>query len=182
MNDSKISVRYAKALYQSALEGSLLKEVMNDVLLIERAWETAGFLEMLYSPVVTTSSKKKVVSSVFKENISQLSYDFMMLLLSNKRETFLEAIFRNFKALYKEHEGIKSAEITLSSAIDESIKKKFLALLEKTFDSKIELTEQMKPEIIGGFILKVEDQQYDASVSSGLKKIKKRLLETSIEK
>ena len=182
MNDSKISVRYAKALYQTALEANSLKEVMKDILLFETAWETPGFSDMLYSPVVTTSSKKKVVTSVFKESICQLSYDFLMLLFSNKRENYIVAIFRNFKALYKEHEGIKSAEITISSAIDENIKKKFLALLEKTFSSKIELTEHMKPEIIGGFILKVEDQQYDASVSSGLNKIRKRLLETSIEK
>jgi F-type H+-transporting ATPase subunit delta len=182
MNDSKISVRYAKALYQSALEADSLKEVMKDILLIETAWKTAGFTDMLYSPVVTTSSKKKVISAVFKGNISQLSFDFLMLLLGNKRENYIEAIFRNFKALFKDHEGIKSAEIILSSKIDDNIKKKFLTLLEKTFSSKIELIEQLKPEIIGGFILKVEDQQYDASVSSGLKKIKKRLLETSIEK
>lgn len=182
MNDSKISVRYAKALYQSALEANSLKEVMKDIILFETAWEISGFSEMLFSPVVTASSKKKVVSSVFKDQIGQLCNDFLMLLFDNKRENFIEAIFRNFKALYREHEGIKSAEIILSSPIDENIKKKFLTLLEKTFKSKIELTEQMKPEIIGGFILTVEDQQYDASVSSGLKKIRKRLLETSIEK
>jgi F-type H+-transporting ATPase subunit delta len=182
MNDSKISVRYAKALYQSAQEAGILKEVMKDIILFESAWETPGFSDMLYSPVVSASSKKKVVTSVFKESICLLSYDFLMLLFSNKRENFIEAIFRNFKALYKQHEGIKSAEITLSSAIEKNIKKQFLALLEKSFSSKIELTEHLNPEIIGGFILKVEDQQYDASVSSGLKKIKKRLLETSIEK
>jgi len=55
-------------------------------------------------------------------------------------------------------------------------------LLKKTFNSEIELQETIKPSILGGFILRVEDEQYDGSVSSGLSKIKKQLLESTLVK
>jgi len=181
MNDSKISVRYAKALFQSAHEGKVLGEVMKDVDLLESTWKVEGFAEMMLSPVVNTSSKKKMMQSLFEKNVSKLSYDFLLLILKNKREEYAPAIFRNFKAFYKESEGIKSAELILSTEINKEYREKFLKILEKTFSSKIELEEKQNPDIIGGFILKVEDQQFDASIASELNKIKKKLLETTLE-
>ncbi len=114
--------------------------------------------------------------------MTALTYDFLNLILQNKREAFLEAIIRNFSATYRNQKGIKKAEIIVASRISKSIRDEFVGILEKTFHSGIELEEILMPSIIGGFILKVEDEQYDASVTSSLAKMRKKLLQTSIEK
>ena len=77
--------------------------------------------------------------------------------------------------------GIRNAELTVSREVDKDFIIKFKEILKKIYNSEIELEEKVKPEIIGGFILEVEDEQYDASVSSGLAKIRKKLLETTSE-
>jgi F-type H+-transporting ATPase subunit delta len=182
MNQSKISVRYAKALFMAALDAKNLKKVMEDVDFFMKVHKEGRFREMLESPVVKPSDKKKVVNELFSERISKLSLDFFTLLLANKRETYIPDIARNFKVLFKRNMGIRSAELTVSRKVDKEFIEKFKDILKKTYHSEIELEEKVKPEIIGGFILKVEDEQFDASVSSGLAKIRKKLLETTSEK
>jgi F-type H+-transporting ATPase subunit delta len=179
MNDSKISVRYAKALFQAAMEQNSIDKVMADALTFENAQEMPRFREVLESPVVKTSSKKQIIRKGFETKIDLLFLNFILLVLSNKREAFLPAILRHLKALYKEQQGIKTAELTVSSEIDAMVRKKFSELLSKNFNAKIELEERIDPGIIGGFILKVEDEQYDASVKSELARIRKNLLQTT---
>jgi F-type H+-transporting ATPase subunit delta len=181
MNLSKISVRYAKALFMASLEEKILKKVMEDVDFFMMVYKEGRFREMLESPVVKPSDKKKVVNELFSEKISKLSLDFLNLLITNKREVYIPDITRNFKALYKRNMGIRNAELTVSREVDKDFIIKFKEILKKIYNSEIELEEKVKPEIIGGFILKVEDEQYDASVSSGLAKIRKKLLETTSE-
>ena len=181
MNQSKISVRYAKALYLAADEGKILNPVMEDMKLFMKAHKEGRLREMLESPVVKSSDKKKVINDLFSGNISKLSLDFLILVIANKRESYLPDIFRNFKSRYKQSMGIKSAEVTVTKKVSEKFLSKFKEILKKTFNSEIELEEKIKPEIIGGFILKVEDEQFDASVSSKLAKIRKKLLETTSE-
>ena len=179
MNESKISVRYAKALFLSALEEKSLDIVIKDVTLLKEAFASPGFVDMLHSPVIKTSEKKNLVNVVYADNISALSLSFLNLVFSNSREAYLDGILRNFVGLYRKHNGIKNAELVVSSEVSEEYKMKFLKLLEEVFKQKIELTSKTNPDIIGGFILKVDDEQFDASVSSALSRIKKNLLETS---
>lgn len=178
MNDSKISVRYAKALFLAAKEAKLLPEIMKDMKLIMSVYAMPDFREVIDSPVVKTSSKKKITGKLFSSDISDLSKSFVDLVLTNKRESHLAHIARNFTSLYKKEQGISTAEIVVAEAISKEQKEKFKSILAKVFKTEIELTENLKPSILGGFVLRVEDEQFDASVASELKKIKKQLLES----
>ncbi len=182
MNDSKISVRYAKALFQAAQEAKVLPEVMQDIKLIMKVYALADFRAVLDSPIVKTSDKKQVTKKLFDGKLSALSMNFIDLMLTNKRESHLPHIARNFKSLFKKDQGILSAEIVLSEPADKAQIEKFRVLLKEVYRSEIELEDSIKPEILGGFILRVEDEQFDASVSSGLAKIKKQLLESTFVK
>jgi len=179
MNDSKISVRYAKALFQAAEEAKVLPQVMQDIDLIMKVYNLADFRAVIDSPVVKTSDKKKVSDALFFGKVSALSMSFIELILANKRESYLSHIARNFKTLYKKSQGILSAELVVSESIDKSQAETFRNILKKAFNSEIEMVEHINPDILGGFILRVEDEQYDASVSSELAKIKRQLLESS---
>jgi F-type H+-transporting ATPase subunit delta len=178
MNDSKISVRYAKALFQAADEAKLLSQVMQDMQIIMVTYNLADFRAVLDSPVVKTSDKKKVADQLFSSRLSSLSMGFINLMLSNKRESYLPHIARNFASLYKENQGIRSAEIIVSGPIDKAQTEQFRLLLKEVYHAEIELKETVKPDILGGFILRIDDEQFDASVASSLAKIKKQLLES----
>lgn len=182
MNESKISVRYAKAFFLAAKEGKTLDEVAKDVKLLKASLEVDGFRTFLESPVIKITDKRKLMNSVFGKNINKVTYAFFDLILTNKRENFLRDILRNFIDLYKEEKGIQQARLIVPSPISEDYHKKFITLLENTFKVTIELEEVIDEDIIGGFILNVDHQQYDASVKTQLNRIKKKLLNTSLVK
>lgn len=180
MNESKISVRYAKAFFLTAKEEKVLEEIAEDVKLLQASLKVPGFQEFLESPIIKTSEKKKLIDSVFEKEFNKLTYIFLTLILKNKREHYLRDILRNFIDLYKEEHGIKQAKLTVSSSVSNEYQQKFISLLEEAFNAKIELEQVIDKDLIGGFILKVEDQQFDASVKTQLKRVKKKLLETSL--
>jgi F-type H+-transporting ATPase subunit delta len=177
MNNSKISVRYAKAFFLSAREAKLLEKVVEDVKLLSFSFQVKGFREFLESPIIKASEKKKMVKEVFAKVITNLTNNFLDLIITNNRESYLEAIIRNFTALYREHNGIKGANLRVPFKVSDEYKKRFIAILEESFDAKIELEEIVDEELIGGFILKVDDKQLDASVKTSLGRIRKKFLE-----
>ena len=85
-------------------------------------------------------------------------------------------------AIYTKSKGIRKASLVTAQPVDDSAIKGIKELIAKTYDSEIELSLAVDKDVIGGFVLTVEDQQYDASVAANLRKIKKQLLQTSIEK
>lgn len=182
MDQSAITVRYAKAFFSLAKEKSLLKELKKDIDLILNVCSTSTqFILLLESPVVKSSKKVELVSSIFKGKINNLTLDFLNLITNNKREIHIPGICRNFLALTRKDQNIKSAVLTTAAEIDDKTIKKIVELMEKELSAKIELSENINPDIIGGLVLRLDDIQYDASVATQLKKIKQNLLETDLK-
>jgi len=182
MNQSKISVRYAKALFDLALEKNKLDAVYNDVLLVHQTLKDFGqFGQYLKSPIVKPSQKKSLIDKAFSSNISDISLNFLGVLILNKREGHLEDIIRRFFEVFRSYKGIKSAVITTAVPITDQVKEKFHALLSSIYKTGIDLQAHYDSRIIGGFVLKVGDQQYDASVATGLKQMKTALLTENLK-
>ena len=177
MNESKISVRYAKALFEAALSADNLDIVRADILMInEQIKEVEELKILIESPVISTSEKRKAFKAVFSEKIQKLTMDFIDLMTNNKREFYLESAFRYFNELYKKSKAIKSAEITTAVTLDSVSRQKIETIIRSIFKVDIELTTKVNEDIIGGLVIRVDDQQYDLSVASKLREIENSLL------
>ncbi|MCF6357618.1 MAG: ATP synthase F1 subunit delta [Draconibacterium sp.] len=182
MDHSAIAVRYAKAFFATAKEKDLLEILKTDIKLVfDVCNESADFILLLESPIVKTSKKSELISSIFKEKINELTLSFLLLIATNKREVHIPGICRNFLGLTRKDQNIKSALLTTASEINSESIKKIEELLGKELNATIELSTKVKPEIVGGLILRLDDKQYDASISTQLKKIKQELLESELK-
>lgn len=178
MSTGKIAVRYAKALFLSAREQKLLDPVRADMEIILKA--TTGIQDirqLLESPIINSGKKANALVEIFKSGISELSLDFIRLVTGNKREEYLPGMARYFIQLYKEEKGIKVATISSAVSLDSESSRQIGEMIKKAFKAKIELQQEVKEELIGGFVLRVENKQLDASVKGKLEKIKKELQE-----
>ncbi len=181
MNQSKITVRYAKAFIALGKEKNLLPEFHQDAELVASVCSSStDFILLLESPVIKTSQKINAIQKVFSGKVNDLTLKFLMLIAQNKREIYIPGIFRNFLDYYRKDQGIRSAIITSAQPLNDTILSQIRKILEKELNATIELKQQVKKELIGGFILRVDDQQYDASLSTQLKKIKESLLQTEV--
>lgn len=177
MDESKISTRYAKALLGLAKEKKIKTAIKTDIELIDSLFETMpGFNQMLVSPVIGANEKRALFEKVFKESLNPLTYSFLLLLLTNNRESYLKNITRNFLSSYRKEEGYKAAKLISAASIDPNTIEQFKALIRKHFNTEVDLTCAVDSKLIGGFVLQVEDQQIDASVAVKLKKLKRELL------
>jgi F-type H+-transporting ATPase subunit delta len=178
MNESQISVRYAKALFQSASEKNNLEKVYKDMELLALTCKQDEFQYMLVVPTLKPSQKVKLMEAIFQSKISETSMSLINLVVQNKRDIYLPGIARNFRDLYRKAMKISSASLVTAEPVDEKALESVTKMLASVYDSRVELTTKVEEGVIGGFILTIENMQYDASVASSLRELRKQLLQT----
>lgn len=181
MNESLISVRYATALFSLAKEKDLVMDLKNDMeLILNICNQSADFNRMLSSPIVKPSGKIRVFKHLFENRISGLSLNFLELAVRNNRENFIASVCRNVLDFIRKENNIKTAVITTAQALDETILKKVEKIMENELNGRVELSAKVNPQIIGGMVLRIDDRQLDAAVSTQLKKLKQEMLKTKL--
>lgn len=180
MNDSKISVRYSRALFQSALDKKILDSVNRDMILIAEICKMAETKDFLRSPIIVPSKKIGIFHKILGDNVEKITLSLIDLVVKNGRESYLPAIARVFIHETLKHKGITKSVLTTAVRVDEKIKTQISAMISDVFRTKVELEEVVDAEIIGGFILRVDDNYLDASVRNKLNKIQKELRRSEI--
>ncbi len=175
MNESKISVRYAKALFNLAIENNELETVKNDIVFLNETASTPDFDTFLNSPIIPISKKIIVFKGVFTGKIHKNTLELLILMAKNRREAFLKIITLNFLKLYRNYLNISKAEITTAVPISNENISEITTLLKQLLTGEIEIKNNINPDIIGGFILNIDDRQIDASVKTQLNNYKKEL-------
>jgi len=175
MNESKISVRYAKALFQLAVEKNLLDKVYEDMLFISEVCRQEQLVEVLASPIIVPSKKKAILHGILEKNVETITLSLVDLLITNGREDFLPAVSRVFRDETLRYRGITDTTLITAVPVNDNIRKQITDLVATTFKTRVELKEIVDEEIVGGFILKVDDNYIDASVRNKLRKIRKGL-------
>jgi F-type H+-transporting ATPase subunit delta len=173
MNESKISVRYSRALFQSAIEKKLLDKVFQDMLFVSELCRMNEVKEVLDSPIIIPSKKRTILHAVLEKNIETITLSLVDLLIKNGRENFLPAVARVFRDDTLKFRGITETYLTTAVPVNDKIKKQITEMISSVFKTKVELKENIDSGIIGGFILKVNDNYIDASVRNKLRKIRK---------
>ena len=182
MNDSKISVRYSTALFDSALDKNILEKVNVDMIFISEICKSPEAKELLQSPVINPSKKSEVFHAILEGNVEDITLSLIDLVVKNGRESFIPAIARNFIHETMKFQGITESSLTTAVKVDTAVKKQIIDLISDVFSTKVKLEEIIDGDIIGGFILKVDDNYIDASIRNKLRRVKKELLGSAMIK
>lgn len=175
MNDSRISVRYSRALFQAALENKILERINRDMILLKDVCANPEIKEFLSNPVIRPSKKTEILENLLSKDVHKLTLSLIGLVVKNGRERFLPAIARVFVHDTMKYNDITESLLTTAVRVDPDIKKQISDLIANLFKTKVDLKETIDETIIGGFILRVDDSYIDASVRNKLRKIRKEL-------
>jgi len=176
MNESRISVRYSRALFQSALGKKILDRINQDMLLIKEICHLPEMKELLTNPVIRPSKKSEILHNLLEKDFHKLTLSLIDLVVKNGRERYIPAIARVFVHETMKYNGITESLLTTAVKVDPLIKKQVSDLIANLFKTKVDLKENIDETIIGGFILKVDDSFIDASIRNKLRKIRKELI------
>jgi F-type H+-transporting ATPase subunit delta len=175
MNDSKISVRYSRAIFQSALGKKILDKVNQDMIFISEVCKIPETKELLHSPIIIPSKKSAIFHKILDSNVENITLSLIDLVVQNGREKHIPAIARNFIHETMKYKGVTESVLTTAVKVNDKVKKQITDLISEVFKTKVELKETIDPEVIGGFILRVDDSYIDASIRNKLRKIRKEL-------
>jgi F-type H+-transporting ATPase subunit delta len=174
MAETKVAGRYAKALIELAIERGVLEEVKHDMeLLVNTCDANRELSAMLKNPVIHGFKKLAIMKQLFEKHMNKLSIAYIDIITKKSREPELEGIARQFVNLYKVDKGIQVAVITSATGLDAKLRAEVLTLLKNETKSEVELIEKVNKNLIGGFILRVGDKQFDASIAKSLRAIAK---------
>jgi len=175
MASTRAAIRYAKAILEIADSKKSAAEVSVDMALI--ATTIAGNLELhsfIQNPLIKTDTKKDVVLEVFA-SVNAVTKSLFHLLLENKRFEILEAIASEYNNLFDIMNGVEVAKVTTAIPMDAVLEAKVLAKIATFSNKKITIENTVDPSIIGGFILRIGDKQYNASIANRLQVLKREL-------
>jgi len=183
MAETKVARRYAKSLLDLAKEKGELEAVNNDMKLLAEVCNSNRDLRVLLgSPIISSDKKLSILKRVFSGKISALSMSFFDIITRKGREAYLEAIAVEFTRAYKEFKGIQTAIVTSAIGLDDKLRAEVYKMVKESLNSEIELIEKVDKDLIGGFILRVGDKQYDASIARDLRLMRQELIDTSYVK
>jgi F-type H+-transporting ATPase subunit delta len=180
MNESRISVRYARALFQSALDRNELDRINQDMTVILETCTIPEVREILDNPVIMPSKKAEILHTIFGKDLHKLTLSLVDLVVKNGREKYLAAIARRFVHETRKHKGITETVLTTAVTVDPKLMKQVTDMIGSFFKTKVDLKTTIDESIIGELVLKIEDNYIDASVRNKLRKIKRELVSGSL--
>lgn len=173
MAQSRAAIRYAKAVLDLAKDQNATVAVHNDMKSIVNAVaESRELNDMLHSPVIPTATKKSALLAIFTD-LNKLSINLIDTLIANKRIDILGVVAETYNKIFNEEQGTQFATVTSAVPLTDELNTMVLAKIKELTGKEAEITNVVDESILGGFILRVGDIQYDASISNKLKKLKR---------
>lgn len=181
MRDETVSRSYAETLFtlaerNGAIEayGAALGTVAG---LVESNPKFRIFLE---TPRIEDDEKKALVRKVFGESLPKHVVNFVLVTIDKRRQRLLREISRQYEELVDEHLGREHVEVTLARAADEATERVIAERLTTVLGKQAVPHFRVKPEIIGGIVVRTKDMIFDGSIRRRLEGMRRTLLQAPL--
>ncbi|MCM1162946.1 MAG: F0F1 ATP synthase subunit delta [Muribaculaceae bacterium] len=180
MNQGLIPARYAKALYEFALESGDDKKVFSLMQTLTASFAAEPSLQkVMANPFVNDSEKVKLLNTAAGDGAEQCKpfERFLGLLVENRRIDAVRDIALAYIGLYRHANNIRLVTVTSAAPLDPAEEQRLRALVQKHLgDATMEYQTEVDPSLIGGFTVKIDNEKLDASVANELKQLRLSLL------
>lgn len=173
MNDTRAAIRYAKAILDIAVDNKATAAVEHDMRsVVKTISDSKELKDMLSSPIIKSESKKNALNSIFK-GVNPITEGMIRLLVNNKRIGMLNEVALKYIILNEKLKGQDVAFVTTAVPLTPELEKKILAQVAKLTGNKVTIENKIDESIVGGFVLRVGDLQFDASIANKLSNLKR---------
>jgi F-type H+-transporting ATPase subunit delta len=176
---SRIADRYAKSLFDLALERNAVEEVNNSMTLFLEVAKNDEFKAVLRSPIIAHDKKEKILRAVFGDKLDKISDAFIHLIADKGREAYLVDIAKSYRATYNKYMHISTVKVVTAADYSQAAIDQIIAKLKAAGQIEENTIVEVKvdPELVGGFVLRFDDKLYDASVAHQLDLLERRFSE-----
>ena len=166
--------RYARAVFEIALERKELDRWQADLEKIAVLGEDAAFMGFIENPKVSFEKKVEILTKLLGD-VNPLALKLVYLLVSRRRFGMVGDVAEDYHHLLDGYRGIEHAEVVTAVPLDAEEKKRLEEHLGKVVGKKIVLESSVDPSLVGGMIARVGGKLLDGSTHSQLLALKKEL-------
>lgn len=178
MEDNKIALRYARALFETAVEKDDVDAVRDSLNEVGDVYQSVpDMTRFLQNPGIPVEDKQSFLQKQFGGKKTQpLVGTLLNLLLENGRVSVLPYLVRQYNDLADTHENVAKAEVVTAAPLDAKLEKKLQKALETNYGySRVELETNVDPKLLGGVIVRLKDQVLDGSFIGRLEALRKQV-------
>ncbi|AXG69036.1 ATP synthase subunit delta [Kordia sp. SMS9] len=173
MAGSRAAIRYAKAVLALAQDQKAGETVATDMdSIVKTAANSKDLRMMLKSPIVNLEDKKAALHEIFAK-VHTISEGLIDVLIANKRVDLLEDVATQYGILHDALQGKEKAVVTTAVPLTDALREKVLQKVKDLTGNQVTIENKIDESIIGGFILRVGDLQYNASIANQLNTLKR---------
>lgn len=174
MSEIQVASRYAKSIIDLAVEQNALELVKKDIeLFVETCRENPALQAILKNPIISLDKKANILDGLFGDKLHKMILSFFHIVIRKGRSEILYATAKEFISQYNIIKNVVKATVTSASTLSKENIAQIEDVVKQATKGEVILSAQVDPDLIGGFILKVGDKQFDTSLSSKLNKLKK---------
>ncbi len=177
MEIGRISKRYANALFLYAQEKNEDTKVYEDMSAIAKSFaQMPEIKHLLSTPTLSDAEKEKILVASVGEKVSDTTKDFLKFIVKKGKEEYIHFVSMSYQNLYRKANNIVFAEVTFCQEVDKNTLAKITTFIENKFvGKKVQLNVKTDSNIIGGFVLDVDNERLDASVLGNLNTVRRTL-------
>lgn len=174
--DESLAQVYASALLDLTFEKGVHAEVLAELEEFDQVLERElQFADFLYAPNISQDVKKDVLGKAFGASFSDATLNFLRVVVDKRRQVHLRQIIHDYVEGYHERMGELVVQVFTATEISSAQRDRLSASLKKKYNMDVILKEQLKPDLLGGLVLKVADERIDGSLRTRLQTIGSRL-------
>ncbi len=168
---STLARPYARAVFHSADEQQALPQWSEGLSLLTALVAQDRVLELINSPDLRPSDKAQALLAVAGEQLTSSLHPLIEVLAEAERLTLLPEIRQQFESLRAERENRVPVQLETAMALNDEQIKLLSTKLEKRFAKAVDIKVVVKPELIGGVIIRTEQEVIDGSVQGRLRNL-----------
>ncbi|MFQ5675578.1 MAG: ATP synthase F1 subunit delta [bacterium] len=180
MRNTVLARRYAKALFELAIERNILETIQNEVsFFAHNLNDNPDFRLFLFAQDVSKKQKMATVEKLMQDRVSNVFFNFILVLLRKNREFIFPEIEKQFQYFLNRHYKKINAVATTVQPLDSTLASRLKSLLDETFKADVQIANNVDASILGGIVVNVEGHVYDGSLQNQLKRLKADLISNS---
>lgn len=181
MRDETVARSYAETLFELADRNGAVEEYGEAMETVARVIEeNEQFRLFLETPRIDDADKKDVVRRVFGEKMPKHVVNFILVTIDKRRQRLLREISTQYHALLDERMGREHVQVSVARPVDDATREMIAEKLSAALGKKAIPHIRVRPEIIGGLVVRTGDTIYDGSVRRRLDGMRRRLLDADL--
>jgi len=177
VRDETVAKNYAETLFELARRNDGVESYGQAIATVAGIIDDdPKFRMFLETPRIEDDDKKVVVRRAFGKALPKHVVNFVLVTIDKRRQRLLRRISREYDLLLDEHLGREHVEVTVARQVDDATTQLISERLSSALGTRVIPHVRVKPEILGGLVVRTGDTIYDGSIRRRLDGMRRRLL------